>query len=594
MNTNRRPRWHRTTVIGLTSMLTFISLALVLAGCRPDPAVGPHVEHVEPPAVGPAIPDGPLWFRDVTANSGISFTHRNGEETDQYTILESVGGGVAMIDYDGDGLLDLFFTGGGTFQGEQIKGHPCKLYKNLGKWKFEDVTAKVGLDKIDFYTHGLAVADYDRDGRPDLLITGYGRVALFRNDDGKRFAEVTQKAGLTEKSWSTGAGFADLTGSGFPDLYICNYVDWSFQNHPKCAGKRPGVDQDVCPPQRFKPLPHALYRNNKDGTFRSAAEELKPRQPGCGLGVVLADFTGEGKPGIYVANDATDNHLYLVRAAGKLEEKALLSGVAGDDAGHFNGSMGVDVADYDGSGLASIFVTNFQDELHALYQNLGQERFAYQSRVAGIGALSRHFVSFGTGFIDVDNDGWEDLLIVNGHVLRKPLGSTVKQVPLLMRNVEYLKRRFFQNYAKRGGPVFTVPEVSRGVAIGDLDNDGWPDVVICNTNSPAVLLRNEASGGNPARWLGVRLKGKGDRDVVGSTVTLKTDSRTVTRFTKGGGSYLSANDQRILFGLGTTSRAGRVTVKWSWSGTEQHFDNLEPENYWELHEGEPAAKRLYQ
>ena len=306
----------------------------------------------------------------------------------------------------------------------------------------------------------------------------------------------------------------------------------------------------------------------------------------------MADFTGAGKPGIYVANDATDNHLYLLGPQGKLEEKGLLAGVAGDESGRFNGSMGVDVGDYDGSGRASIFVTNFQDELHALYQNLGQERFAYQSQAAGIGAMSRQFVGFGTGFIDIDNDGWEDLFIVNGHVLRKPLGSSLKQHPVVMRNVEFQSRRFFQDYSKRGGAFFATAAVARGLAIGDLDNDGWPDVVISNTNSPAVLLRNEASAGSQSRWLGVKLKGKGGRDVVGSTLSLKTDTRTLTRFTKGGGSYLSASDQRVLFGLGASGKAGRLTVKWSWSGAEQHFDDLEPGSYWDLREGEPAAARL--
>ncbi|MSQ93775.1 MAG: CRTAC1 family protein [Gemmataceae bacterium] len=545
----------------------------------------------DPLSTGQQVPDGPPWFRDKTSASGIEFIHVNGQEAGHYAILESLGGGVAMIDYDGDGLLDLFFTGGGTFDGPNIRGRPCKLYKNLGNWQFRDVTAEVGLDKIDFYSHGVAVVDYDRDGRPDLLVTGYGQVALFRNDAGKRFIDVTTKAGLLEKSWSSSAGFADLTGSGFPDLYICNYVDWSFKNHPVCRGKGPQAERDICSPQQFKPLIHALYRNNRDGTFRDVTREQKLRDDGCGLGVVMADFTGDRRPGIYVANDAAFNHFYLVRSGGKLEEKALLAGVAGDETGHYNGSMGVDVADYDGSGRASIFVANFQDELHALYRNLGQEHFAYQSKTAGLGALSRQFVTFGTSFIDVDNDGWEDLIMVSGHVLYKPVGSPVKQVPVIMRNIPFQGRRFFRDYAKRGGPFFSIPDMGRGLAVGDLDNDGWPDVVVCNTNSPAILLRNEAAQGNPARWLGVKLVGKENRDVVGSTLTLKTDTGTLTRFTKGGGSYLSASDQRILFGLGTSAKVGRLSVKWSWSDTEQHFDNLEAGSYWELREGEPAAKR---
>lgn len=539
----------------------------------------------------PEVPDGPPWFRDMTAGSGIEFTYRNGEESDRYTILESLGGGVAMIDYDGDGLLDLFFPGGGYFEGALIKGHPCRLYKNFGNWKFLDVTAQVGLDKIDFYTHGCAVADYDKDGWPDLLVTGYGQVALFHNvpaSDTRKLVEVTDKAGIKDTSWCTSAGWADLTGDGYPDLYICHYCDWSFSNDPRCKGR--GVERDVCPPQRFKPLVHALFTNKGDGTFRDVTSEQKLRNDGCGLGVVLADIIGDGRPAIYVANDASVNHLYLNRK-GKLEEKAQLAGVAVDENGMYNGSMGVDVADFDRTGRASLLVTNFHGELHALYQNLGGERFAYQSNTVGFGALGRHFVGFGTSFVDIDNDGWEDLFIVNGHVLRHPSGSTLKQVPLILRNVALRGRRYFQDYAKRGGSFFATPAIGRGVAIGDLDNDGWPDIVVSHTNSPVILLKNDASKGSEARWIGVKLVGKGDRDISGSTLRLNTDKGVLTRFSKGGGSYLSASDRRIVFGLGSHGKANRLTVRWAW-GSEQHWDGLDPNAYWELHEGVDAGKRI--
>jgi hypothetical protein len=498
-----------------------------------------------------------------------------------------------MIDYDGDGLLDLFFTGGGYFEGQKIKGHPCRLYKNLGNFKFRDVTKEVGLDKIDFYTHGCAVADYNKDGWPDLLVTGYGRVALFRNEEhngGRRFVEVFDKALGSNTSWSTSAGWADLTGSGYPDLYVCHYCDWSFSNHVFCNAKVPGKERDVCPPQKFKPLRHALYRNNGDGTFRDVTADVPLRDDGCGLGVVLGDFNDDGRPDIYVANDASNKHLYYNRGGGKLEEKAGLAGVDVDEHGLPNGSMGVDAGDYDGSGRASFFVTNFQAEVHALYQNLGQERFSYQSPATGIAALGRHFVGFGTAFIDFDNDGWEDLVIVNGHVLRYPVGSTVKQKPLLLRNTEARGRRVFEDVSSRGGPFFATPAVSRGLAVGDLNNDGWPDVVVCNTNSPVVILRNEAAN-KGARWLGVKLVGRDNRDVTGATVILETDSRKLTRYAKNGGSYLSAGDRRILFGLGTTGKARRLTVKWPW-GKEQTWEAPEPNSYWELREGEEAARRI--
>ncbi|HZZ80316.1 MAG TPA: CRTAC1 family protein [Gemmataceae bacterium] len=536
------------------------------------------------------VPAGPDWFRDVTAESGIDFTYRNGEEADRFTILETLGGGVAMIDYDGDGLLDLFFTGGGVFEGDSLKGRPCKLYKNLGNFKFRDVTAEVGLDKIDYYSHGAAVADFNRDGWPDLLVTGYGRLTLFRNDKGKRFIDVTADANLRDPIWATSAGWADLTGSGFPDLYICQYVDWSFANNPRCKGRDPKVERDVCTPGKFKALRHMLYRNLKDGTFQDVSGEQGLRTDGRGLGVMLVDFNGDGRPDIFVANDESQNHLYFNRG-GKLEEKALLAGVAVDEGGMPNGSMGVDVSDFDGSGRPSLFITNFQGEIHSLFQNNGKESFSYRSRAVGIASLSRHFVAFGTAFLDVDNDGWDDLFFVNGHVDRFPVSGSPKQVPVLLRNIDVKGRRHFQDWSKRGGKFFTTPAMGRGIAVGDLDNDGWPDAVISNTNSSAVVLRNTAATENPARWLGIKLIGKDSRDVAGSTVVLKGTTRSLTRFARGGGSYLSASDRRLLFGLGTNEQVKSVTVRWSW-GAEQTWDNLEPGSYWELREGEPAAKRM--
>lgn len=580
---SRRRGW----MVGLLAACAAAVAALVVV-CWP---AGYHVPHETEPARDTEIALGPPLFQDVTAASGIDFTYRSGEEADLYTILESLGGGVAMIDYDRDGLLDLFFTGGGYFQGKDIKGHPCKLYKNLGNWKFRDVTAEVGLDRIDFYTHGVAVADYDCDGWPDLLVTGYGRLALFRNveRDGRRqFVDVTEKAGLDDALWSTSAGFADLSGNGFPDLYVCHYVDWSFANDPPCK-ERNGSRRDVCSPLVFNSQPHALFFNQGDGTFRRAPAQML-RKDGNGLGVILADLNGDGRPDIYVANDLNENDLYVNRGNRKLEEIAFRAGVARDADGHANGSMGVDVGDFDGSGRPSIFVANFQAENHALYLNQGRERFVHASHAAGLAALGQTFVGFGAGFVDFDNDGWEDLVIANGHVLRYPSGSTQKQLPVLMRNVPRQGRRFFKNVSQQGGPYFRTPIIGRGLAIGDLDNDGWPDIVVSHSNSPVVLLRNQAVAGPNQRWLGVKLVGRKARDLVGTTVMLDDGTRTLTRFVKGGGSYLSASDPRILFGLGPAGRCKRLSVRWSW-GETQHWDNLEPGRYWVLREGESGAAK---
>ena len=541
---------------------------------------------------------GPPWFTDMTSGSGLDFTYRNGEEAKQYTILESLGGGVGLLDYDGDGRLDIFVTGGGLIggsSGKEFLGQPCRLYRNLGDWKFEDVTDRVGLSAVKWwYTHGVAVADYDRDGWPDFIVTGYGRIALFHNEPdprgGRKFVDVSASVGLKDDSWSTSAGWADIDGDGFPDLYVCHYCDWSWSNNPTCTGQRPGVVRDVCPPQKFKPLVHALFKNDGGKRFRDVSAEHGFKANGCGLGVVLADVNDDRRPDIYVGNDATFNFL-LMNRGGRLEEKALLAGVAGDDTGTYDGSMGVDVGEFDGTGRAAIWVTNFQAELHALYQNLGKETFQHRSRSAGIGAIGQHFVGFGTAFVDADQDGWDDLVIANGHVLQQPgQGSPHAQLPVLLKNGEFEGRRFFRDLGATAGPYFRTPVVGRGLAVGDLDNDGWPDLAISHTNSPVALLRNVVKEHAPAKWVGFRLIGRGNRDIVGSTVQLETDSRTLTKFIKGGGSYLSASDQRILFGLGSAGQAKRVTIKWSW-GNAETWQVPEAGSYWEVREGTQQLKR---
>ncbi len=577
---------------------------------------------------------GPDLFRDVTADSGIHFTCRNGEEAGHYVILESLGGGVALIDYDGDGLLDLFIPGGGHFDRTEaeykkdpsrppgILGYPCKLYRNLGNFKFKDVTQEAGLEGIAFYTHGAAVADYNRDGWPDLLVTGYGRVALFKNvansDGGRRFVDVTEEAGLSGPPiWATSAAWGDLDGDGYPDLYVCQYVDWSWDNNPVCEGYTRAVPRDVCPPRQFDARPHLLFRNHGDGTFRNVGKEAGLRMPrqkadydklthldkdtretlregdwerdfGKGLGALMVDLDGDGRPEIYVANDTTDKFLYHNRSEpGKvrLAEVGVRAGVARDDRGLPNGSMGVDAGDYDGSGRPALLVTNYQNELHGLYRNLSTRktlRFEYSSLLAGIDRLGRAYVGFGTGFLDLDGNGWLDVFISNGHVIRHPIGTRLAQPPILLRNrgaQSARKLRHLVNSSAEGGPYFRADHRGRGVAIGDLNNDGRPDLVVSHVNEPVVLLRNEAGQGH--HWLGVELVAKGHADVVGAKLVLEVGARKLTRFARGGGSYLSSGDRRHLFGLGTADRVGRLTVVWP-SGEEQHWDGLAIDRYWRL------------
>jgi hypothetical protein len=624
-------------------LLAAAPVLLCLSSCEsaaPSGAAGPQ-----------AVEAGAPLFEDVTATTNIVHTCRNGEEADHLTILESLGGGVALLDVDGDGLLDVFLTGGGTFGGpdnKQIRGLPCKLYRNRGRFTFEDVTSEAGLDRIDFYTHGAAAADYDRDGFPDLLVTGWGRLALFRNDRGHRFTDVTRAARLTSTSWSTSAGWGDFDGDGYPDLYVCRYVDWSFANHPPC--NYPDGTRELCPPRRFGALPDVLYRNNGDGTFtdvsrtaglrlprdvsdyeallrgyeEDARRRLRERVPdaelaaaalqaaehacdrlrqadaqrdyGKGLGTLLVDVNGDGRPDIYVANDTTDNFLYINRSSrGHIlfEEVGPGSGVTRDNTGRPNGSMGVDAGDPFGTGRPAIWVSNYEGENHALYVNECKEErliFRYGTPMAGITAIGQAYVGWGTAFVDVDHDGWEDLLVSNGHAYRFPQGKAgqAQRAVLMMNRQEGDRRGFVEVGQSQGGRYFQTEHRGRGLATGDLDNDGCIDVVVSHVNEPVAVLRGLGSAGR--HWLGVELARAGQADVVGARVQVRAGGRTQTRFAKGGGSYLSSPDRRHLFGLGAESDAVQVTVAWP-SGTPrvQQHDGLVPGRYYRIVQGDPNA-----
>lgn len=554
---------------------------------------------------------GSPLFQDITERSRIAFTYRNGEETaDHYSILESLGGGVGLIDYDGDGLLDVFLPGGGGFEGADkrvIAGAPCKLFRNLGGGRFQDATAAAGLEKLAnnrswFYSHGVAVADVDRDGWSDVLVTGWGGVALLRNvptdpampTAGRRFEDVTANAGLaTGITWSTSAAFADLDGDGWPDLYLCQYVDWSWKNHPSCHydGKTP----DVCPPRQFNGLTHKLYRNNTRGGFVDAGEAagLVPGGPtqSKGLGVAIADLDGDGKPDIYVANDTVDNFLYLNKSRPgslRFEERGLGSGVARDDRGNSNGSMGIDIGDPERTGKPALWVTNYEGELHALYQNEsapGRPFFNFRSTAAGIGTIGQRFVGWGTAFLDADLDGWEDLFVANGHAIRHPTGSNSRrrQQPVYLAN---RSGKRFVDESVRIGDYFKTPRLARGIAVGDLDNDGRPDVVISHLNEPVAVLKG--IGGEGLHWIGVRLEGHDRACTVGARVLWESEGQKQTRFAKAGCSYASSGDRRHLFGLGTAT-SGRLTVVWP-DGSEQRFENLAVDRYYRVAQGVAVAQ----
>jgi hypothetical protein len=558
----------------------------------PEPPIRPSVESVS----------GTELFQDVTANSGIAFRYRNGEEVQppHLSILESLGGGLAVIDYDGDGLLDLFLVGGGVFGGKDnrdILGQPCKLYRNLGDFRFQDVTDAAGLAALAegkpwFYSHGAAVADYDRDGWPDLLVTGWGRLALFHNESngqgGRKFVDVSAKAGLDRGvTWTTSAGWADFDGDGQVDFYACQYVNWSFANNPDCNydGKTP----DVCPPKKFQGLQHLVFRNAGNGTFENVSEKAGLAKGGDsvskGLGVVIADVNGDGRPDLYVANDTVPNFLYVNTSKPGLiafQERGMTAGVAVDGFSNPNGSMGADIGDPEGTGKPMIFCTNYENELHALYRNASTKDrtfFLYVTPSSGMGALGQKFVGWGTGFVDLDRDGWEDLVIANGHAIRFPTGATRRQKPVIMMNTGSGK---FQIASSRGGEYFQSEHLSRGIALADFDNDGRVDVAIANMNEPTAILKNVSPAGN--HWIGLSLRGAKNADVVGAKVRVTAGGRTQSRFAKGGGSYASSPDRRFVVGLGGETGPVKVSVEWA-NGSVQEFANVATDRYWVVTQG---------
>ncbi len=528
---------------------------VVVAGCESKPAV-------TAPARPAAVPlntssSEHVQLQDVTAASQLSFVYCNGEEAGESTILESLGGGVGLCDYDLDGQLDLFFPGGGSLgPGQKIQGKMPGLFRRIDV-RFDDVSRRAGLAEAQpFYSHGCTIGDYDNDGFSDILVTGYGGVQLWHNQGDGCFLEVAYKSGIRDDSWSTSAGWGDLNGDGDLDLYVVHYVNWSFANHPYCPGTREG-QRDICPPGRYEPLPDLVLLNGGDGSFRDASQEVGLRTDGKGLGVLLADIEMDGDLDIYIANDTTDNFLYLNDGSGRFDEQGVIRGVARDDLGVANGSMGVDACDYNRDGLLDLWAANYERESFALYRNEGGGQFLHVSQSTGLTALGGMYVGFGTAFTDLDADGDEDVLIANGHVIKYLRSAPIQQTPLLLVNEKdrFRKARYLP------ADFFSTPRRGRGLAVGDLDGDLRPDAVFSHINEPPVLLCNRTE--NQHRHFCLKLIGRQcNRDAVGASVVLQTSAGNLLRQVKGGGSYLSQSELTLHFGLPAGCEVLGATVRW--------------------------------
>jgi enediyne biosynthesis protein E4 len=514
----------------------------------------------------PAAPTGPIQLRDVSAAAGIAFEHTDGSSGRRY-IIEAMSAGLATFDFDGDGLIDIYFLNGAPLRGAQVDPErPAinRLYRNNGDWTFTDVTIRAGLGDAGFGL-GVAVADYDHDGFPDLYVNNHGPNALYRSNGDGTFTDVTEQTGVGNGDQvGAGAAFLDIDGDGTLDLYVVNYLVFDYTTHVQRS-----IDgiPSYPSPKDFTPVPDTLYRNEGDGRFTDISISSGiGRHAGTGMGMVCADYDNDGHTDVFVCNDVAENFFFHNDGTGKFEEVGLLIGVAYNFYGDENASMGVDCADYDNDGLLDFFMTSYQSELPVLYRNLGNGMLEDATLRTGAGVGTLQHVNWGNGLIDFDNDGDRDVFIANGHTednaeLRD--SSTAWRAPnVLLQNtlIETGEARFVDISDQAGDGLLPV-RASRGTAFDDLDNDGRIDAVILNIRDQPTILRNESK--NDHHWIQIQLRGtQSNRDAVGSRVTVTAGDLVQTAEVHSGRGYQGHFGSRLHFGLGFHDRVDRVEIRW--------------------------------
>jgi hypothetical protein len=560
-----------------------ISLAALVAGLASSNSYAQvaAAATVSPPVVKAPIVPGK--FEDVTSASGVRFTGVASHTSHKY-LLETMGSGVAVFDYDNDGLLDIFLVNGAPLDDPTAKDAiPEKrspkdwnrLYRQRKDGTFEDVTEKAGLKGVG-YGMGVAVGDYDNDGYEDLYVTGYGGNHLYHNNGNGTFTDVTERSGTggdktPGNSWSTSAAWVDLDNDGLLDLVVLRYVRWNF-NDVWCGEHREGY-RAYCHPDIFPAIAPLVYHNNGDGTFTEVANKIGLGIPGKGLGIAIADFDRDGRIDLAIANDSMPEFLYHNKGDGTFEETGLTAEIAVDGDGRTYAGMGIDFQDFDNDGLPDLVITNLANQKYALYRNSGDGSFTYDTYVSGLAPMTLLHSGWGIHFLDYDNDGLKDLLIAQGHDL-----DTVelnypqlhyKEPLLLARN---MGNGTFVDVSAQSGDVFTQRWVGRGMAVGDLDNDGRLDAVVTTNGGPAYVLRNETATRN--HWLTLLLVGhKSNRDAVGAEVKVVTSHGAQYWTVSTAGSYLSSNDKRAHFGLGADSVAHSIEIRWP-SGIRQTLTDV--------------------